>query len=252
VQTKDKHEMTEEEDLAFQSRVNSIVNSASISPTGVLAHEIQRMILQVAEHYISKESWKRYTANTPGYRGGASGSASGQPTGLHTTASPSKPTGRFSVGPHGQPITHIVTAPNLNQTANQYSTPPRGADFTSDGTRVFDTRGAHTGGGLFMASQDQGARNTIQPVSPKLQQTGGQGNENWSANIADVMRNQFGLKPKEQSYAYQRPYPAWFDQVAMPHQFKVPDFAKFSREDNMSTREHASRFLCGETATIDA
>ena len=46
--------------------------------------------------------------------------------------------------------------------------------------------------------------------------------------IADVIQNQFGLNPKEQSYMYQCPYPEWFDRVALPPCYRVPDFSKFS------------------------
>ncbi len=40
----------------------------------------------------------------------------------------------------------------------------------------------------------------------------------------------------------------------MPSRYKVPDFSKFSGQDNISTYEHVSRFLaqCGEASAIDA
>jgi hypothetical protein len=37
--------------------------------------------------------------------------------------------------------------------------------------------------------------------------------------LANVIQNQFGLKPKEQSYMYQCPYPEWFDRVALPARY---------------------------------
>jgi hypothetical protein len=40
----------------------------------------------------------------------------------------------------------------------------------------------------------------------------------WASQIDDVMKSQFGLKPKEPTYMYCRPYPEAYDQVAMPHQ----------------------------------
>nr|AAX96273.1 retrotransposon protein, putative, unclassified [Oryza sativa Japonica Group]ABA93376.1 retrotransposon protein, putative, unclassified [Oryza sativa Japonica Group] len=65
----------------------------------------------------------------------------------------------------------------------------------------------------------------------------------WADVIADVMREQFGLKPKETGSLYRQPYPEWFETVPLPNQFKVPDFSKFSRQDDVSTYEHISRFL---------
>ena len=78
-------------------------------------------------------------------------------------------------------------------------------------------------------------------------------NVNWSAQIADVMRNQFGLKPKEPTLMYYKPYPEAYDQIALPHRYGVSDFTKFSRHDTMSTIEHVSRFLiqCEEAIGID-
>jgi hypothetical protein len=53
---------------------------------------------------------------------------------------------------------------------------------------------------------------------------------------------------------YRRPYPEAYDQVAMPHWYRMPDFTKFSRQDNVMTIEHISRFLvqCGEASGSDA
>ena len=71
--------------------------------------------------------------------------------------------------------------------------------------------------------------------------------------IADVIQNQFGLKPKEQSYMYRRPFPEWSDRVALPARYIVPDFS-FSGQDDVSTIEHVGQFLaqCGEAACEEA
>ena len=47
---------------------------------------------------------------------------------------------------------------------------------------------------------------------------------------------------------YHKPYPEAYDQIALPHRYRVLDFTKFSRQNSMSTVEHISRFLiqCGE------
>nr|ABA98732.1 retrotransposon protein, putative, unclassified [Oryza sativa Japonica Group] len=76
----------------------------------------------------------------------------------------------------------------------------------------------------------------------------------WADVIADVMREQFGLKPKETGNLYRQPYPEWFERVPLPNRFKVPDFSKFSGQNTTSTYEHISRFLaqCGEASAVDA
>ena len=75
----------------------------------------------------------------------------------------------------------------------------------------------------------------------------------WVAQITDVIRNQFGLKPKAQQVMYRTPCPPAYDQLAYPHRYKVPDFTKFLGHDDISTIEHINRFLvqCGEAATSD-
>jgi hypothetical protein len=72
--------------------------------------------------------------------------------------------------------------------------------------------------------------------------------------IAYVMKEQFGLKPKDTGNLYRHPYPEWFERVPLPNRYKVLDFSKFSGQDNVSTYEHVSRFLaqCGEASAVDA
>ena len=60
----------------------------------------------------------------------------------------------------------------------------------------------------------------------------------WSVQIADVMRNQFDLKPKEPAFMYHKPYPEAYDQIALPHRYRVPDFTKFSGQDGITTIKH--------------
>jgi len=69
-----------------------------------------------------------------------------------------------------------------------------------------------------------------------------------------VIRNQFGLKPKEPAFIYRKPYLEAYDQIAMRYHYRVPNFTKFSGQDNITTVEDVSRFLiqCGEVAGIDA
>jgi len=110
------------------------------------------------------------------------------------------------------------------------------------------------------------------PIVPKEQQSGGQppaqpsprSNSqslqqaqvpvDWSSQIADVMQNQFGLKPRVQNVMYRPPYPAHYDMMPYPHRYRIPEFTKFTGQDDVSTVEHVSRFLiqCGEAANVDA
>ena len=89
------------------------------------------------------------------------------------------------------------------------------------------------------------------------QHAGGQaqGHDMLLLRMADMMQNQFGLKPKNQARVYRPPYPEWFDRVSLPPRVKVPtEFTKFSGQDDTSTHEHISRYLIqlGEASTEDA
>ena len=61
--------------------------------------------------------------------------------------------------------------------------------------------------------------------------------------LTEMMKNQFGLKPKRLTFSYKRPYPEWYDLVALLANYKLPEFAKFTGQDSTSTIEHVSRYL---------
>jgi len=67
------------------------------------------------------------------------------------------------------------------------------------------------------------------------------------------MRDQFGIKPKVNTYSYQTPYRPAYDLIPLPNWYKVLDFTKFSRQDDTSTMEHVNWFIihCGEAANRD-
>jgi len=75
----------------------------------------------------------------------------------------------------------------------------------------------------------------------------------WANKIAEDMRDQFGIKPKVNTYSYRTPYPPTYDLILLPNQYKVPDFTKFSGQDDTSTMEHVNRFIIqyGEAANKD-
>ena len=58
--------------------------------------------------------------------------------------------------------------------------------------------------------------------------------------VTKMVKNQFGLKAKEQTFSYKRPYPEWYDLVALPTNYRVPKFAKFTGQDSTSTIEYVS------------
>jgi hypothetical protein len=73
--------------------------------------------------------------------------------------------------------------------------------------------------------------------------------------MADVLQNQFGLKPKNQGQVYTPPFPERYNRVALPHRVKPPaDFTKFSGQDDTSTVEHIARYLMqlGEASADEA
>ena len=53
---------------------------------------------------------------------------------------------------------------------------------------------------------------------------------------------------------YKTPYPPAYDQIPLPHKYKLPDFTKHSGKGEVSTVEHIKRFImqCGEVANQDA
>jgi len=75
----------------------------------------------------------------------------------------------------------------------------------------------------------------------------------WADKIAKVMRDQFGIKPKVNTYFYRTPYPPTYDLIPLPNRYKVLDFTKFSGQDDTSTVEHVNQFIiqCGEAAKRD-
>jgi hypothetical protein len=68
-----------------------------------------------------------------------------------------------------------------------------------------------------------------------------------------MLRKQFEIKPKQEIYMYRTLYPSVYDQIPFPPRFKVPDFTKFSGQDDTSIMEHITWFViqCGELGYID-
>jgi hypothetical protein len=75
----------------------------------------------------------------------------------------------------------------------------------------------------------------------------------WADKIAEIMKDQFEIKPKVNTYSYRTPYPPAYYLIPLPNRYKVLDFTKFSGQDDTSTMEHVNRFIiqCGEAASRD-
>lgn len=86
-----------------------------------------------------------------------------------------------------------------------------------------------------------------------VQQPGNQVDE-LMKKMTKMMQQQFGLKPRGQAVSYKRPYPEWYDLVALPPHYRILEFSKFTGQDNTSTIEHVSRYITqlGEASVEDA
>ena len=72
--------------------------------------------------------------------------------------------------------------------------------------------------------------------------------------VTEMMKNQFSLKPKGLTFSYKRPYLEWYDLVTLPTNYRLPEFTKFTGQDNTSMIEHVSRYLTqlGDASVEDA
>ena len=93
-----------------------------------------------------------------------------------------------------------------------------------------------------MSPQPAMMTNSANMVSPQQMPAVDQ-QVDWNTKIAEVMREQFGLRPKQQSIMYRTPYPSAYNQIPLPHKYKMPDFTKFSGQGEASTMEHVNKFL---------
>jgi hypothetical protein len=77
---------------------------------------------------------------------------------------------------------------------------------------------------------------------------------NFTNQLATMLKESFGIELKGQGRVYQKPYPDYYDQLPYPRGYRVPEFSKFSGEDGKTTLEHVGQFIlqCGETSANDA
>jgi hypothetical protein len=71
--------------------------------------------------------------------------------------------------------------------------------------------------------------------------------------IANMMKNKLSVDISN-TRLYQKPYRADFDYVAFPPGWRMPDFVKFSGDDNRTTWEHISQYTAqlGEAGTFNS
>jgi hypothetical protein len=76
---------------------------------------------------------------------------------------------------------------------------------------------------------------------------------NLTNQLAIILRESFSIEPKGRGRVYQKLYPDYYDQLPYPRGYGVPEFTKFSGEDNKTTLEHVGQFIlqCGEASAND-
>ena len=100
----------------------------------------------------------------------------------------------------------------------------------------------------------QGTRNFNPRTGQQLQRNPNSNVDELLLRVTKMMKNQFGLKPKWQTFSYKCLYPEWYDLVALPTNYRLLEFAKFTGQDSTSTIEYVSRYLTqlGEASVEEA
>ena len=81
----------------------------------------------------------------------------------------------------------------------------------------------------------QGTQNFNLQMGQQLPRNSNSNADELLLRVTEMMKNQFGLKSKRQTFLYKHPYPEWYDLVALPTNYMLPEFAKFTGQD--STRQ---------------
>ena len=89
----------------------------------------------------------------------------------------------------------------------------------------------------------QGTRHFNQQMGQQIPRNPNSQADELLLKVTEMMKNQFSLKPKGLTFSYKRPYPEWYDLVALPTNYRLPEFTKFTSQDNTSTIEHVKRYL---------
>ena len=89
----------------------------------------------------------------------------------------------------------------------------------------------------------QGTQNFNPQMGQQLPRNPNSNDDELLLRVTEMMKNQFGLKPKGQTFLYKHPYLWCYDLVALPMNYRLPEFAKFTGRDSTSTIEHVHRYL---------
>jgi hypothetical protein len=78
--------------------------------------------------------------------------------------------------------------------------------------------------------------------------------DNLTNQLPTILRESFGIEPKDRGHIYQKSYPDYYNQLPYPRGYRVPEFSKFSGEDDKTTLEHVGQFILqyGEGNANDA
>jgi hypothetical protein len=71
--------------------------------------------------------------------------------------------------------------------------------------------------------------------------------------LATILHESFDIKPKGRERVYQKLYPKYYDQLPYRRGYRVPEFSKFSGEDDKTTLELVDQFIlqCGHASAND-
>jgi hypothetical protein len=77
---------------------------------------------------------------------------------------------------------------------------------------------------------------------------------NLTNQLATILRESFGIKPKGRGRVYQNHIPTTTINSLTLGGYRVPEFSKFSGDDGKTTLEHLGQFIlqCGEASANDA
>ena len=74
----------------------------------------------------------------------------------------------------------------------------------------------------------QGTRDFNAQMGQQVQRNPNSNADELLLRVTKMMKNQFGLKPKGLTFSYKRTYPEWYDLVALPTNYRLLEFAKFT------------------------
>ena len=89
----------------------------------------------------------------------------------------------------------------------------------------------------------QGTRDFNTQMGQQVQRNPNSNADELLLKVTEMMKNQIGLKPKGLTFSYKHPYLEWYDLVALPTNYRLLEFAKFTGQDSTSTIEHISGIL---------